>query len=216
MVDGRKRPLPRNRVGGGLTAPVLPHHRTDSAYPAVSSTDSTDATTRQGSFLFRRRGPLLLLVRPSSGSAFTRDAGAHGLLPPFKGRVGRPCLAAALCPSSPPDWLLAVEDSALHPSRTGRTNMASADFSGAFPHRCRCGSPDGIGTAPEISQGKPCILPSVPAGFTNAHVRMTIGPPRPWPGYPTAPALYPVPVRRVRVLPSASFRFHLAGHPCLG
>ena len=87
--------------------------------------------------------------------------------------------------------------------------MASADFSRALPHRRRCGSPDSIGTAPEISQGKPYILPSVPAGFTNAHVRMAIGHPRPLPGYPTAPAFYPVPVRRVRVLPSASFRFHL-------
>ena len=86
--------------------------------------------------------------------------------------------------------------------------MASADFSGAFPHRCRCGSRV-LQTAPEISQGKPCILPSVPAGFTCARVRITIGPPRPLPGYPTAPALYPIPVRRVRVLPSASFRFHL-------
>ena len=33
-----------------------------------------------------------------------------------EGRVVRPCLAAALRPSSPLDWLLAVEDSALHPS----------------------------------------------------------------------------------------------------
>ena len=32
-----------------------------------------------------------------------------------EGRVVRPCLAAALRPSSPLDWLLAVEDSALHP-----------------------------------------------------------------------------------------------------
>jgi len=88
--------------------------------------------------------------------------------------------------------------------------MASADFSGAFPHRCRCGSLNFIGTAPEISQGKPYILPSVPAGFTCACVRMTIGPPRPLPGYPTAPAWYPVPVRRVQVLLSASFRFRLA------
>ena len=73
-----------NRVGGGLAAPVLPHHRTYSAYPAVSSTVSTGATTRQGSFPFRHRGRWLLLAHPSSGSAFTRDAGAHGLLPPFK------------------------------------------------------------------------------------------------------------------------------------
>ena len=194
--------MPHNRVGGGLAAPVLPHHRTYSAYPAVSSTVSTGATTRQGSFPFRHRGRWLLLAHPSSGSAFTRDAGAQSPSSIQEGRVVRPCLAAALRPSSPLDWLLAVEDS-------GRTTMASADFSGAFPHRCRCGSPDSIGTAPEISQGKLCILPSVPAGFTNAHVRMTTGPPRPWPGYPTAPALYPIPVRRVRVLPSASFRFHL-------
>ena len=45
---------------------------------------STGATTRQGSFPFRHRGRWLLLAHPSSGSAFTRDAGAHGLLPPFK------------------------------------------------------------------------------------------------------------------------------------
>ena len=77
-------PLAGNRVGGGLAAPVLPHHRTYSAYPAVSSTVSTGATTRQGSFPFRHRGRWLLLAHPSSGSAFTRDAGAHGLLPPFK------------------------------------------------------------------------------------------------------------------------------------
>ena len=30
-----------NRVGGGLTAPVLPHHRTYSSYPAVSPTVAT-------------------------------------------------------------------------------------------------------------------------------------------------------------------------------
>ena len=81
-AEGRTRPT--NRVGGGLAAPVLPHHRTYSAYPAVSSTVSTGATTRQGSFPFRHRGRWLLLAHPSSGSAFTRDAGAHGLLPPFK------------------------------------------------------------------------------------------------------------------------------------
>ena len=30
-----------NRVGGGLTAPVLPHHRTYSSYPAVPSAVAT-------------------------------------------------------------------------------------------------------------------------------------------------------------------------------
>ena len=99
MVDGRNRPLPGNRVGGGREAPVLPHHRTYSAYPAVSSTVSTGATTRQGSFPFRHRGRWLLLAHPSSGSAFTRDAGAHGLLPPFSpaARWCSRCPATARC-----------------------------------------------------------------------------------------------------------------------
>ena len=186
-----------NRVGGGLAAPVLPHHRTWCYHP---------------SRLVSVQTPWSLAAPRSPQFRFRLHQGRRGARSPSsiqEGRVVRPCLAAALRPSSPLDWLLAVEDSALHPSRAGRTTMASADFSGAFPHRCGWGSPDSIGTTPEISQGKLCILPSVPAGFTNAHVRMTTGPPRPWPGYPTAPALYPIPVRRVRVLPSASFRFHL-------
>ncbi len=56
----------------------------------------------------------------------------------------------------------------------------------------------------EISQGKTLILRSVAAGFTNARVRMTIGLPRPWPSYPTAPASYPVSVRQLRALLPAS------------
>ncbi len=42
-----------------------------------------------------------------------RGAGSPSSIP--GGGVGRPCLAAALRPSSPPDWLPAVGDSALHP-----------------------------------------------------------------------------------------------------
>ena len=122
-----------------------------------------------------------------------------------EGRVVRPCLAAALRPSSPLDWLLAVEDSALHPSRAGRTTPTPPDPAG----RSDTGSPGTPGRRSPSSFSRTTSLPSVPAGFTNAHVRMTTGPPRPWPGYPTAPALYPIPIRRVRVLPSASFRFHL-------
>ncbi len=38
-----------NRVGGGLTAPVLPHHRTYSSYPAVSSTIVPQHTSQKGS-----------------------------------------------------------------------------------------------------------------------------------------------------------------------
>src|SRR5690606_11950608 len=38
---------------------------------------------------------------------------------------------------------------------------------------------------------------------------MSIGRPRPLPGYPSQPALYPVSVRRVRVVVPAPFRFRL-------
>ncbi len=49
-------------------------------------------------------------------------------------------------------------------------------------------------------------------------VRMTFGLSRPWPVYPNTTALYPVPVRRIRVAAFASFRSHLAvgtlARPC--
>ena len=56
----------------------------------------------------------------------------------------------------------------------------------------------------EISRGKTLILRSAAAGFTCAPVRLNIGRPGPLPGYPIAPALYPVPVRQLRALPPAS------------
>src|SRR5207245_243902 len=62
----------------------------------------------------------------------------------------------------------------------------------------------------ETSQGKTLIFPSVAAGSTCASVRLAIGHPRPLPGYPTAPAFYPVSVRRLRVWPQASFPPRLA------
>ncbi len=53
-------------------------------------------------------------------------------------------------------------------------------------------------TEREISQGKFCFLLSAFAGFTCVRVRMTIGRLRPFPDYLTTPALYPIPVRRIR------------------
>ena len=67
-----------------------------------------------------------------------------------------------------------------------------------------------VQTDAETSQGKPCLLPLVPAGFTPTALRMTIGPPNPLLSYPAVRAFYPVSVRRVQVLPYASFRFRLA------
>ena len=145
---------PRHRGPRPPTPPDVAY----SAYPAVSSTVSTGATTRQGSFPFRHRGRWLLLAHPSSGSAFTRDAGAHGLLPiPFKkgellGRALLPLYAHRVLLVI---WLLAVEDSALHPSRAGRTTMASADFSGAYY------GPTVAGAVVPIPSGQPQRSPRV-------------------------------------------------------
>ena len=121
----------------------------------------------------------------------------HGLLPPFQegelvGCALLPLYAHRVLPTASPQQKIRP----FIPTRG--TTMASADFSRAFTHRCRCGSPDSIGAARETSQGKPHILPTVPAGFTNTHARMTIGPSRLLPGYPTTRTLYPVPVRRGR------------------
>jgi len=49
----------------------------------------------------------------------------------------------------------------------------------------------------QVSQGKTLMLRSSAAGFTCVRVRMIFGRPRPLPGYPTAPAFYPVSVRRL-------------------
>ncbi len=56
----------------------------------------------------------------------------------------------------------------------------------------------------EISQGKTLLLRSGAAGFTGARVQVNFGRPRNLPGCPTAPALYPVPFRRLRSWPRAS------------
>ena len=109
--------------------------------------------------------------------------------------------------------LPAIQDSALpvvaHPVGMLVGTTASADSSVPIPavssqvvRFARTGT--------EASQGKSCHRRSALAGFTPTPVRMTIGPPRPLPGYPTVRALYPISVRRVRVLLSASFRFRLA------
>ncbi|MCZ6562021.1 MAG: hypothetical protein O6948_03700, partial [Deltaproteobacteria bacterium] len=91
--------------------------------------------------------------------------------PPFQegelvGRALLPLYAHRVLPTASPQQKIRP----FIPTRG--TTMASADFSRAFPHRCRRGSP--------------------------THARMTIEPPRLLPGYPTARALYSVPVRRGR------------------
>jgi hypothetical protein len=60
------------------------------------------------------------------------------------------------------------------------------------------GSP---GERQEVSQGKASPL-RTGAGFTCGRVRVMIGRPRPLPGDPTAPALYPISVRPLRTLAS--------------
>ncbi len=79
------------------------------------------------------------------------------------------------------------------------------------PHVKAVAAVGGVAPRPaEASQGKTLIFPPVAAGFTSVRVRMTIGRPRPPPGYPTTPAYYPVSVRPLRVSSRASSPPHLA------
>ena len=163
--------------------------------------NSACVSAGQGPFSVQRRGCLPLLKRSRSGSAFSARAGAHAL------PTGSTCLAVAPHPSSilvcslPQKvrpfvgsrrlpWPLLTS---LHPSHTVAVVVvwfAQTDV--------------------ETSQGKSCLFPPVPAGFTPAALRMTIGHPHPLLGYPATEAFYPVSVRRARVLPYASFRSRLA------
>ena len=65
-------------------------------------------------------------------------------------------------------------------------------------------------TGPEASQGKPRLFPAVPAGFTPAASGQLSGVTAMGRLTPRSLALYPIPVRRGRVSPPASFRFRLA------
>jgi hypothetical protein len=100
-----------------------------------------------------------------------------------------------------------LSNSALRP--VARTTTASADFSRSIEGRRRPPAPI-VRRDREISQGKTLILHSVAAGFTCARVHLAFGRPRPLPGYPTAPALYPMSVRQLRALPPAASPPHLA------
>jgi len=92
--------------------------------------------------------------------------------------------------------------------------MASADFSAPVEHRRRPPAPI-VWRNAEISQGKTLILPSVAAGFTCARVRLAFGRSRPLPGYPTAPACYPMSVRQLQGLPPAASPLSSRQSSCL-
>jgi hypothetical protein len=109
-------------------------------------------------------------------------------------------------PRPSPGQALCLSNSALCP--VARTTTASADFSAPIRDRCRPPAPI-VRRGREISQGKTLILRSVAAGFTFARVRLAFGRSRPLPGYPTAPASYPMSVRQLRALPPASSPPHL-------
>jgi hypothetical protein len=145
---------------------------------------------RQGSGFAPCRRCLLLHQRPSSGTAFAGDAVAQRR---FQGLVKEvPLAAVALLPLHTHriarSCSLAVE---FGPSSLVRTTTASADFSRSIGRRCRRPAPNRRRDR-EISQGKTLLLRSVVAGFTSARVRLTFGPLRPLPDYPTAPAFDPV------------------------
>ena len=115
---------------------------------------------------------------------------AGALLPRRCHRVALVCsLAQRFSPSRLPSW-------------SGAT-MASADSSAAIGCRRRHPTPV-IRRAEEASHGKTLHFLGATAGFTRARDGRSIGRPRPWPGCPTALALYPISVRRPPDLPPAS------------
>ena len=194
-----------DRVGGFLTVP--PSHTTGHTdrVPRRFPWAFNAVSPRQGSFPLPRRVSLLLRARPRPGSAGARAAVAHrclqdlikevqllagALLPRRCHRVALVCsLAQRFSPSRLPSW-------------SGAT-MASADSSAAIGCRRRHPTPV-IRRAEEASHGKTLHFLGATAGFTRARDGRSIGRPRPWPGCPTALALYPISVRRPPDLPPAS------------
>ena len=65
-------------------------------------------------------------------------------------------------------------------------------------------------TGPEASQGKPCLFPAVPPDLPPPRPGSFRASPSDAGSPPRSLAFYPVPVRRGRVSPPASFRFRLA------
>jgi hypothetical protein len=154
----------------------------------------------------RRR--LWHLDRSRSGSAFPGCVVAQRSLQGFIEEV--PLVRTALPPLHVHRMIQAapcLSNSALRP--VARTTTASADFSTPIGDRCRPPAPI-VWRDAEISQGKTLFLRSVAAGFTGARVRLAFGRSRPLPGYPTAPASYPMSVRQLRALPPASSPPHLS------
>jgi hypothetical protein len=160
---------------------------------------------RQGSFPLPRRVSLPLLARSRLGSAEAGTAVAHrclqghfkevplladALLPRRCHRVALVCsLGSEIQPFAP-----ALRPALLRPRLTPpRPSDAVTDTLLRFARR-----------AAEVSHGKTLHFPEVAAGCTRAHVRRSIGCPRPRPGCPTALALYPMSVRRPLVLPPVS------------
>jgi hypothetical protein len=183
---------PGRRGPHGPRPPTLPDVLIVSG-DSLCGSNSACVSAGQGSFSVQRCGCLPLLKRSRSSSAFAACARAHALL------AGSSYLAVAPHPSSIPVCSLAQKVrpfvgsrrllwpllTSLHPSHTVAVAVVW------LPQ-----------TDVETSQGKSCLFPSVPAGFTSTAFRMATGPPHPLLGYPAVAAFYPVSARRVRVLPS--------------
>src|SRR5208283_3877796 len=160
---------------------------------------------RQGSFPLPRRLSLLLLARPRPGSAEARTAVAHRCL---QGLVKEVQLLADALPPRRFHRVALVCSLAqrFSPSRRPREagpTMASADSSAAIGCRRRHPAP-AARRADEVSHGNALHFLGSAAGSTRACDGRSIGRPRPWPGCPTALALYPMSVRRPPDLPPAS------------
>ena len=174
-------------------------------------------TFGQGSCLVGRRGRLWLLEPGRSDAVVAVLVVARSLLVTFEveGHLVGPGLLPLRAHRVVPDCSLARKIRPFVDERMPITT-ALADFSHPVPPRCRGGGPDPpgqSGRSPRVSRESFArASPDLPSRVSG----VTIGPPRPLPGYPTAPALYPVSVRRVRGNGIGFLQIPpRGGHPCL-
>jgi len=144
-----------NRVGGGLTAPVLPHHR---AYGSV-----------HGGFFYGFNQVALIKARVRVNTVTTCPSSLTTVpVPPSLSVAWRTLFRVPCWCSLAIEYLrllLAVEDSALQ--WLAPLTMASADFSAPLPACPQSGSLV-LQTGSEISQGKSCLFRAALAEFTPA------------------------------------------------
>jgi hypothetical protein len=197
----RIRDTEKNRVGGGVAAPVLPQHRTyGSVYGAscggCRSGTGCSACSLRAVFMRHTRSVFSAVPPPAFRPCSGISAFWSVLLVNIERSVSNASTGSALRPPV----------SRVAPAMQW-TTMASADF-------CRPVESPYDGSSPkagqQISQGKTRDFPPIYPPHLRQHAPDDIGLRVSLPSRPRAVASYVVRVPRTRSLPAASFRFRLA------